>query len=448
VRIWDVKTAKQRHHLEGPKSPVYALDWSKDGQWIAFAGQEPVIWLWNAKTRQPPISKPVQSRLNALSFHTQENLMALAGADHTVKLMNLEGTQLKVLTGATAEMNDVKFTPDGNIIVAASDDGTVRTWRTSTGQAFWRATAMVGNPPELLTHRGWWDLDTDQPVQKKRAKRAWATHLSTDATSSVVSHDEAVLCARNSEGTVTVWDMPRDKVVATVKGVRKMVATPHGCLVRHGEHVSLCTRSAPPKQLNISAPARVLGAGIGTLLVATKDTLFRFNTAGELKSNSPLSKDVTALSWMNHSELGPRVMAGYRDGAIQLQPANPKSSHSILSLQQVPSSPVISIIEGPPGTVVAGFQDGTVGLWALGDGILVRTQRLHGKIRYMTLRNQTIYAVTDLGDYLRWPVESFYREPCTVIRNMWNEVPVVWKSGRATRQTPPVNHPCNQTAVP
>jgi hypothetical protein len=111
-------------------------------------------------------------------------------------------------------------------------------------------------------------------------------------------------------------------------------------------------------------------------------------------------------------------------------------------LERVPSSSVARLLLGPGGTVVAGFASGAVGLWSTEHGKLLETFRLHGPIRFLELRGRTLHAVSELGDHEAIDVGYYVESYCAVLREIWNEVPVIWDEGQVRLRPPPRAHPC------
>src|SRR5262249_56578449 len=72
-------------------------------------------------------------------------------------VVDLDGGREVALRGHLAgqETNFLRFSHDGRLVATTSDDGTVRVFDAATGRPAWRAPAMIGDPPVLLTHRGW-----------------------------------------------------------------------------------------------------------------------------------------------------------------------------------------------------------------------------------------------------------------------------------------------------
>jgi WD40 repeat protein len=64
-----------------------------------------------------------------VAFSADGLYVATAGADGTVRLWDAAtGRELRRYTGHTALVENVVFAPDGRYLVSGSDDGTVRLW--------------------------------------------------------------------------------------------------------------------------------------------------------------------------------------------------------------------------------------------------------------------------------------------------------------------------------
>jgi hypothetical protein len=97
---------------------------------------------------------------------------------------------------------------------------------------------------------------------------------------------------------------------------------------------------------------------------------------------------------------------------------------------------------GPSGTLLAGFADGTVGIWNLDNGSRLHHARLHGAVRQLRVRRGTLLAATELGQHLTLDLGVFQRPYCEVLRQLWRQVPVVWEAGLPVLRPPPRQHPC------
>jgi hypothetical protein len=97
---------------------------------------------------------------------------------------------------------------------------------------------------------------------------------------------------------------------------------------------------------------------------------------------------------------------------------------------------------GPPGTVIAGFANGLLGLWNLDNGARLYATRLHGPIRHLLRDGPALIAATELGDHRRLDLGVFDIDHCALLRAVWRAVPVAWENGLLVRRPPPADHPC------
>jgi len=55
---------------------------------------------------------------------------------------------------------------------------------------------------------------------------------------------------------------------------------------------------------------------------------------------------------------------------------------------------------------------------------------------------ERLYAASDLGRQLVWDLSAFHKDYCALMRQLWDEVPVVWQSGQTLERPAPAGHRC------
>src|SRR5207253_1988215 len=149
--------------------------WSPDGRWLASAGADSQLKVWDAATGRPVCSFSWPGRqVVCVAFSPDGGQLAAALEDHTVHLREVEGWSERFVVDAGADV----FSLDGRRLFSAGQDGTVRVWEPELGQ-------------EILLLEG---------------HRGEAFSLATTAGGG----DPARVVSGGADGTVRVWEVPRE----------------------------------------------------------------------------------------------------------------------------------------------------------------------------------------------------------------------------------------------
>ena len=105
--------------------------------------------------------------------------------------------------------------------------------------------------------------------------------------------------------------------------------------------------------------------------------------------------------------------------------------------------PATAFVDGPGGTALVGFADGTLGVWEAATGRRLHAQRLHGAVRAIARAGGIVEAETDLGDGANLDLRALDMPYCDLVRAVWREDAVRWQDERGVvRAAIPGDHPC------
>ncbi|MDD5580533.1 MAG: DUF4082 domain-containing protein [Methylobacter sp.] len=134
LKTWN-DTGKNLKTFYGPEHPPRAVAVSPDGRYIAIAGEETRVFLFDAIAGK--LSRIFSGHIdfiNGLAFSPDGRYLASAGAEGRTLMWDMNtGKRLHTLLGHAGEVNAVAFSPDGTLLATASEDSTVILWNVTTG---------------------------------------------------------------------------------------------------------------------------------------------------------------------------------------------------------------------------------------------------------------------------------------------------------------------------
>jgi WD40 repeat protein len=271
--LWQPVREPDHLALDGLSRGVWRVVFDPTGRYIAAAGEEGVVQVWDAVSGGPvaqmvghEILEGATAGINSLAFSPDGERLLTAGWDHTVRVWETRtGKELFKYTGHTGMVLDVLFDSSGTYAASAGSEGTVRVWDAGSGAewAVWTTKGAVNRlaldpAGQKLAGSGsttdsyLWDLQTKEQVElpagtpligiqfspdgKQVAGAGFDGHAymwsaltgnrlhdlqigsDEDLLALAYSPDGKLLATGGNEGVVKVWDTNSGKQILALRG--------------------------------------------------------------------------------------------------------------------------------------------------------------------------------------------------------------------------------------
>jgi WD40 repeat protein len=135
LRLWDMKTRKERLALEGHTGLVLSVAFSSDGRTVAAGDATGCVTLWDSVAGKVLGSLAVHPReVDSLAFGGKGEVLA-SGSQGTIQLWDVAARKLRsTLKGDVDAVYCVALREAGKLLASGGTDGTVKFWDTASGK--------------------------------------------------------------------------------------------------------------------------------------------------------------------------------------------------------------------------------------------------------------------------------------------------------------------------
>jgi eukaryotic-like serine/threonine-protein kinase len=338
VRLWDTKTSSARvlptddDDLAGwgfgedgrpfllQLDPMYPLQFisrdtrfSPDGHWLASAGLDGRIYLWNIQSGARRVLRGHAKQVRRLEFSSDSRLLASTSQDGSACLWDVSsGRVLFDFSHEKKSVMSASFSPDGALLAVASA-GSIRVFDTLTGAEQGRLrkegqdyiSVSFSPDGETLAYAGYDALLTLCQVKTGKCQSLEGHNMAIFSLS--FSPDSKMIATGSQDETIRLWRVSTGESQVFrghEKGVRKVLFSPNG------------------KTLASISPDRTgrlwdIETGESRVLRGHTDSVFDIGFSPDGKTLATVSLDGSLRFWSDDLPFAPKALRAKIEAALQ-----------------------------------------------------------------------------------------------------------------------------------
>jgi WD40 repeat protein len=135
IHFWNPDTRAKIGELKGHSLPPRVLEFSPDGKYLASVAEKEV-YLWDTKTfRRVHILEGTAGQTKSFSFSADAKLAISGDFEGKAFIWEVEtGKRLRLLGGHSKTITNAVFNPQATLALTVSEDGSAMVWEVATGQ--------------------------------------------------------------------------------------------------------------------------------------------------------------------------------------------------------------------------------------------------------------------------------------------------------------------------
>lgn len=225
IILWNVQSGAEQYRYEGHTASVNAVAISPDGHFMASGGSDNTLRIWEVSTgKNLKIYTEHQKPIESVAFGADGATVATASWDRTARLWDTHENWQQEFKGHTNTVYGVALSPDGQLLYSAGADAVVRVWDVHTGQ---QVRMLEGHRNTVRTVAISPDGKNMATASLDRTVRLW--HEAGSAWKVLQGHTDIVrhvayspdgryVVSAGRDGVAIVWDTSTGEQVQQLKG--------------------------------------------------------------------------------------------------------------------------------------------------------------------------------------------------------------------------------------